>query len=74
MKKKASTSRTYNKDEFELMRMSKQSETRSTLEDRFFSLLETSTHEDIYKVIIGGSLIFRLQIQVESIHSLAQKQ
>ena len=64
LNKKANTIRTYDKNEFELMRMSKQSETRSTLEDRFFSLLETSTQDDIYKVIIRGSVIFRLQIQV----------
>lgn len=47
---------------FELLTMSKQSETRSTLEDKFFSVLAEGNKEKIYNIISKGSLMFRLNV------------
>jgi hypothetical protein len=62
MQMKENSKVTYLPKTFELLTMSKKSETRSTIEDRFFYELSNGSFEDVYKIIRQGSLVFRLTL------------
>lgn len=65
-KAKADSIRQYTKQSLIQLVLSKSSETRPTIEDRFFSEIGLAKRQDIYNMVLQGSLIFRLSILLKN--------
>lgn len=65
-KAKADSIRQYTQKNLIQLILSKSSETRPTIEDRFFSEIGRAKRQDIYNMVLQGSLIFRLSILLKN--------
>lgn len=54
----------YSPNMFEILSLSKASDSRATLEDRFFEVKNSKSKQYIYKEILRGSLILTIQVEV----------